>query len=280
MTLGATNATLETASAIAPLVGKVALVTGGTAGIGQSTCVALAKAGAYVYVTGRAVDPERPDLYGGAKGGSETVHQINEIGGKGIFVKLDVTIEDDWIAMAKIIKKEHGKLDLLLNNAGRGRRKPIEQLTTVELWDQIDLNIGGAFLGMTHCWSLLAKAKGVVMNMNSTAGQGGGVNSTLYGSSKGGMGGLTKSAAIDAKAAGIRVISVHPGSTWTPGMQFISKVTEQEYRDNMARERGGTPLGYPAYPLDVAAAVIYLASDAARHINGIEINIDGGASAR
>jgi NAD(P)-dependent dehydrogenase (short-subunit alcohol dehydrogenase family) len=133
---------------------------------------------------------------------------------------------------------------------------------------------------MTYFWDLLAKAKGVVMNMNSTAGQGGGVNSTLYGSSKGGMGGLTKSAALAARDRGIRVIGIHPGSTWTPGMQFISKVTEEEYRENMRRERGGTPLGYPAYPYDVAAAVVFLASDAARHIHGIEFNIDGGASAR
>jgi NAD(P)-dependent dehydrogenase (short-subunit alcohol dehydrogenase family) len=280
MTTDAKNATLDTAAAIAPLAGKVALVTGGTAGIGQGCCVALAKAGAYVYVTGRQVDPERPDTYGGAKGGSETVRQIEEVGGKGIFAKLDVTVEDDWKHMAGVIEKEHGRLDLLLNNAGRGRRGPIETLGVEQVMDQITLNIGGAFLGMTTFWELLAKSKGVVMNMNSTAGQGGGVNSTLYGSSKGGMAGLTKAAALAARERGIRVISIHPGSTWTPGMQFISKVTEEEYRANMSRERGGTPIGYPAYPYDVAAAVVFLASDAARHIHGLEFNIDGGASAR
>ena len=274
------NATEATAAATGILAGKVALVTGGTAGIGQGCCVALAKAGAFVYVTGRQVDPERPDLCGGAKGGSETVNMLTKAGGKGIFHVLDVTNEDHWKEIASVIEKEHGKLDLLLNNAGRGRRGPMDTLGAKEIMDQITLNVDGPMMGTLHCLKLLEKAKGVVMNMNSTAGQGGGANSSVYSSSKGAQLGLSRASAIDLRKYGVRVYSIHPGSTWTPGMQFISKVTEEEYLENMKRERGGTPLGYPAYPLDVAANVVFLASDAARHVNGIEFNIDGGASAR
>jgi len=275
------NATEATASATGILTGKVALVTGGTAGIGAGCCVALARAGAFVYVTGRQVDPERPDVYGGAKGGSETVANLTKAGGKGIFHVLDVTIEDHWKEMARVIAKEHGKLDLLLNNAGRGRRGPMENLGAKEILDQITLNVDGPMMGTLHCLDILKKSKHpVVMNMNSTAGQGGGANSTVYSSSKGAQLGLSRASAIDMRKHGIRVLSIHPGSTWTPGMQFVSKVTHEEYLANMKGERGGTPLGYPAYPLDVAANIVYLASDAARSVNGIEFNIDGGASAR
>lgn len=275
------NATEDTASATGNLAGKVVLVTGGTAGIGQGCSVALAKAGAYVYVTGRAVDPERPDVYGGAKGGSETVNQLTKAGGKGIFHVLDVTLEDHWKEMARVIEKDHGKLDILLNNAGRGRRGPMENLGAKEILDQITLNVDGPMMGTLHCLDILKKAKNpVVFNMNSTAGQGGGANSTVYSSSKGAQLGLTRSTALAMRKHGIRVYSIHPGSTWTPGMQFVSKVTHEEYLANMKQERGGTPLGYPAYPLDVAANIVFLSSDAARGINGIEFNIDGGASAR
>jgi NAD(P)-dependent dehydrogenase (short-subunit alcohol dehydrogenase family) len=271
------NATLQTAGAIASLNGKVALVTGGTAGIGQGTCIALAKAGAFVYVTGRAVDPERADVYGGAKGGSETVRQIEEAGGKGVFLKLDVTVEDDWKSAAAVVEKEHGRLDLLMNNAGRGRRRPIEELTLAEQMDQIRLNIEGAFLGMTAFWKLLDKTNGVIVNVDG--GSRGAVTGTAYQASKAAMRGLSMAAAHDGRPLGIRVISLHPGATWTPGLAYMYKTDEQEFLDNLEKTRT-TPLGYPAYPLDIGAAVVFLASDSARRISNIEMWIDGGSSAR
>lgn len=274
---GEKNATLETASAMASLKGKVALVTGSTAGIGQGVCIALAKAGAFVYVSGRQVDPERADVYGGAKGGSETVRQIEAAGGTGVFVKLDVTSEDDWKNVAAQIEREHGRLDLLMNNAGRGRRALIEKLTLEEQMDQIRLNIDGAFMGMTVFWKLLGRSNGLIVNVDG--GGRGAVTGTAYQASKAAMRGLSMAAAHAGRPLGIRVISLHPGATWTDGLAYMYKTDEQEFLDNLEKTRT-TPLGYPAYPLDIGASVVFLASDAARAINNVEVWIDGGSSAR
>ena len=262
------NATPEEAGSLANLSGKVALVTGATSGIGEGVALALAFAGAYVIATGR--DEKR---------GLETVRQIEAGKGKGHFDKLDVTVEDDWKRVVADIQKRFGRLDILVNNAGRGVRGPIETIPMEGHWFEIHLNIEGAFLGMTYAWPIMKKnGGGVVFNMNSTAGQRGGSGSICYGGSKGGMLGLTKSAAAAGRKDGIRVISIHPGNTWSPGMQALVEVSEDEF---FSKDRNRSiPAGMPARAADVAVPIVFLASDAARHITGIEFNIDGGQSAR
>ncbi len=259
------NATVEQAGSVASLDGKIVLVTGATStfGIGRISARAMAMAGAYVYVTGR--DPIK---------GAETVAEIEVEGGKASFLKLDVTIEAEWAQAMESVRQQFGRLDILVNNAGNAFYVPIEEMPLDDLWYMIRLNIEGAFLGTTYAWPLMQDAGGVVLDINSVAGQRGSVGGTSYRSSKGALLGLSRAAAIDGRRHGIRVISIHPGGTWTPGMERVRG--REEY------ERGvrNTPLGRGAESADIAAAVVYLASDAAQHINGIEYNIDGGSSAR
>lgn len=273
------NATLQEAGGVASLKGKVALVTGGTSGIGQGCCVALAIAGAYVIVTGRAKDKEREGV-GGEAGGNETVKQIKAAGGDGHFDVLDVTVEDDWKRVLDDVRKRFGKLNILLNNAGRSVRGGLQQATLDDVEWEIRINIEGAMMGTNLAWSLLSKEGGVVMYTNSTGGLHGSKDSFAYPASKAGMLGLAMAAAEDGKKVGIRSISLHPGGTWSPGTAWVGKwKSEEEYLDSI-RKSANIPLLAPAYPSDIGSAVVYLSSDAARHITGIQFMIDGGGSAR
>ena len=264
------NATVELAASAAPLEGKVALVTGATStfGIGRVTADAMALAGAYVFVTSR--DPDK---------GADVVAEIKQRGGDASFLRIDVTVEADWIAAMDAVRQQFGRLDILVNNAGNAISGFLEDLPLDTVRYLATLNIAGAFMGTTHAWPLLKAAGGVVLDINSTAGQSGGPGGTAYQSSKGGLLGLSMAAAVDGQRHGVRVISIHPGSTWTPGMERVRQMTREEYDRNIA-EQGRIPLGYTAESADVASALVYLASNAARHITGIEYNIDGGTRAR
>lgn len=279
------NATVEQAGGVASLKGKIALITGGESGIGQASAVAMARAGATVISTGRSdlggsLSAKGAGLLKGraAEQGSETVRQIEEIGGKAGYMKLDVTVEDDWKSVVARIGEKHGGLDILINNAGNVGGGALADMDIDTVWYLVHLNIEGAFLGMTHAWPLLKKSRGVVINMNSGAGLRGAAANFAYPSSKGGMYGLSKGAAVDGRRDGVRVISMHPGLTFTTGLVRARGGTEEDYR-KQARD-STVPLKRLAYPADVAVAVAYLASDAARHISGIEFNVDGGSSAR
>jgi NAD(P)-dependent dehydrogenase (short-subunit alcohol dehydrogenase family) len=259
------NATVEQAGDVASLEGKVALVTGATStfGIGRISARAMAMAGAYVYVTGR--DPVR---------GAETVAEIEADGGKTAFLKLDVTVEEDWVQAMEAVRQRFGRLDILVNNAGNVAFALIEDMALDAVWYMVHLNIEGAFLGTSYAWPLMQDSGGVILDINSSAGQSGSVGGTAYPSSKGGLLGLSRAAAADGRRHGIRVISIHPGFTWTPGMERVFG------REGYDQGVLNIPLGVGAESTDIAAAVVYLASDEARHITGIEYNIDGGSSAR
>lgn len=277
------NASVEAAGGVATLKGKIVLITGGESGIGQACAIAMARAGATIIVTGRSdqggsISARGAGLLKGraAEKGSETVRLIEEIGGKADYMKLDVTVEDDWKRVVSDVEKGHGRLDVLVNNAGNVGGDDLSTTDMDTVMYVYHLNIEGAFLGMTHFWPLLKKSRGVIFNMNSTAGIHGSAGGFAYPASKGGMLGITRAAAVDGRPHGIRAISVHPGSTWTPGMQRARSIDEEEF----LKRSVSIPLKRPAYPADIAVAVVYLASDAARHISGIQVNIDGGGIAR
>ncbi len=117
-------------------------------------------AGAYVFVTGR--DPKK---------GAETVADIRSSGGETSYLKLDVTVEADWIAAMEKVRRQFGRLDCLVNNAGNTTSSPIEEMPLDTVWYMVHLNIKGAFMGTTHAWPLLKEAGGVVLDINSGAGQ-------------------------------------------------------------------------------------------------------------
>ncbi len=246
------------------------LITGATStfGIGRISARAMAMAGAYVYVTGR--DPQT---------GAETIAEIEAEGGKTSFLRLDVTIEEDWVQAMDAVRRQFGHLDILVNNAGNTTNASIEEMPLDTVWYMAHLNIEGAFIGTTYAWPLMQDSGGVILDINSTAGQHGSPGGTAYQSSKGGLLGLTRAAAADGRRHSIRAISIHPGSTWTSGMERVRGVTKEEYDRNI-KESGRIPLGRSAESADIAAAIIFLASDDAKHITGIEYTIAGGSSAR
>ena len=187
-----------------------------------------------------------------------------------------MTVEAEWAEAMAAVGERFGRLDILVNNAGNLVIEPIEEMSIETVWYLIHLNLEGGFLGMTYALPLMKDKGGVFLNMGSQNGAPGG---TAYQASKGCMMGLSRAAGADVRRHGIRALTFHPGSTWTQGMQRVSGFTKEEYNRNIA-ESGRIPLGRGAESADVAAAVVFLASDDARHINGIEYNIDGGSSAR
>jgi len=262
------NATPEQAGGVAALAGKTAVVTGATSGIGRGCALALARAGAFVFVTGR--NTER---------GAESVSQISAAGGQAEFQSLDVTAEADWLRVMAAVKARFGRLDILVNNAGDVGFSPLEQTPLEKLNQYARINMEGPFLGMTTAWPLMKRRGGAIINIVSTAGQGGLPMAVAYTGSKGGLTGLTKAAAADGRSHGIRVNSIHPGAIWTEGLAAMMKDTLEGYTAKMKQSRT-TPIGRPGLPADVGAVVVFLASDGARHITGVEFNIDGGLGAR
>ncbi len=245
--------------------GKVALVSGGSRGIGAATARLLAAEGASV-VIGDVLEEE----------GVETAADINESGGQATFVALDVTSESDWSRAVEAAVTTYGKLDVVVNNAGISGRTTVEE-TTGEIWDRVmDVNAKGVFLGMKAAIpALRANGGGSVINISSIYGLIGSETSTAYHSSKGAVRLLTKSAAIQYAKEGIRVNSVHPGFVDTPmTARFHAEPEVREARVNR------TPLGRLGTPEDIAAGILYLASEESSFVTGSELVIDGGFTAQ
>ncbi|HEY7718482.1 MAG TPA: glucose 1-dehydrogenase [Pedococcus sp.] len=247
------------------LQGRVALVTGAASGIGRATAIRLAQEGAAVVVTDIQVEA-----------GEATVASLHEAGAKAAFVRHDVTSEQDWEAAVAAAVGEFGGLDVLVNNAGMGDIKPLEE-TTLEEWQRtVDIDQTGVFLGMKAAAAALkASGRGSVVNISSIFGTSGGFGtSPAYHAAKGAVRTLTKNVALHWATEGVRVNSIHPGFIETP---ILEPTKGTEYWDTMTAL---TPMGHLGRPEDIAAGVAYLASDDAAFVTGLELYIDGGYIAR
>jgi NAD(P)-dependent dehydrogenase (short-subunit alcohol dehydrogenase family) len=182
--------------------GKVAMVTGGGAGIGRACCLRLAEEGARVAVTD--ISEER---------GDETVGQIEDKGGDGIFLRHDVTREDQWESVVGRAREAYGGVDVLVNNAGLYLTKPLTE-TTVEEWNNLmAVNVTGVFLGMKHAApSMAERGGGSIVNMSSAAGLMGVAGHVLYGATKGAVRIMTKDAAMELAASQVRVTRCIPAT--------------------------------------------------------------------
>ncbi len=258
---------------MADLTGRVALVTGGARGIGAATARALADAGAKVVIT---------DI----GDGSETASAIG-----GAYVRHDVTSEDDWIAAVKFAQKTFGGLDILVNNAGVFWMKPIVDTSLEDFRKMQQVNVEGVFLGLKHSIpAIAARAQqwdggGSIVNLSSVAGLVGSPLTLAYNASKGAVRLMTKAAAMECARGGlkIRVNSVHPGVIETAmAHQVIGGFAAAAGEgDNSARERMTAlhPLGRLGRDIDVANAILFLASDGAAFMTGSEVVVDGGLTA-
>lgn len=239
---------------------KVAVVTGAGSGVGKAVAEMLAAEGAKVVCT---------DI----SGQQDAV--AKEIGDDAIGIHADVCSEDDIKAMIAAAETKFGRLDILVNNAGfGGGLTPLHEQTT-ERWDQIHaVNIRGVFLGMKHgIMSMLRTGGGTIVNVTSSSGVVGRKHHSVYGAAKAGVNQMTKAAALDYAKLGIRVNAVVPSSVWT-GLVPMSKEFP-EPPPGVGRP-AGIPMDRWGLPREIAAGVLFLASDDASFVTGVLLPVDGG----
>ncbi len=243
------------------LFGKVALISGSTSGMGAEEAKLFAKEGAKVVVTG--ISKEQ---------GGKVVDEINSRGGESLFIKLDVSSEDDWISAIRGAQKAFGKLNILINNAGIIERYALND-TTVLSWKRVmEINSMGVFLGCkTAMPALMKSGKGSIVNIASISGMVG-VGYPAYNASKGAIRAFTKILAVEYAQMGIRVNCINPGSIETPMFDTAGK-------DVAAQRVTRIPMGRVGQPSDVAFGALFLASDESSFITGTELVIDGGLTA-
>lgn len=247
---------------------KVALITGGTSGIGEASAVLFAKEEARVAIAGR--DEER---------GSAVVARIEKEGGQAIFIRADVRHSDECRDAVEKVLATFGKLNILFNNAGVLYSHTALDCTEEE-WDlQIDINLKGTFLMSKFALpSMIAQGSGVIINNSSGWGLVGGDKAVAYCASKGGVVLLTKAMAIDHGRQGIRVNCICPGDVDTPMLPGDAKMRGQAWEDYLAT-CANRPMGRYAAPDEIARAVLFLASDESSFVTGTTLTVDGGGTA-
>lgn len=245
------------------LRGKVALISGGARGQGAVEGKLFAREGAKV-VLGDVLEAE----------GMRTAEEIRAQGGSAMFVRLDVTREEDWQRAVDTAVSSYGKLDILVNNAGILQMEGVEDITPA-VWDRVmAVNQTGVWLGMKAVAPAMRKAGGGSMvNISSISGMIGTGMQTAYQASKGAVRIMTKTAAIQYAKEGIRVNSVHPGPIDTPMTAGLDREVWQGFLNAVPLKRAGTAE-------DVAFGVLYLASDESSFVIGSELVIDGGYTAQ
>jgi NAD(P)-dependent dehydrogenase (short-subunit alcohol dehydrogenase family) len=248
--------------------GKVTLVTGGNVGIGQAAAFALAREGAKVVVANRSI-----------AGGQETVRRITDAGGEACFIQTDVSQASDVEHLVAGTVAQYGRLDGAFHNAGyEGMRQPIAELPEDEWQRVLSVSLTGVWLCMKYVIrQMLTQGSGAIVNMSSVVGHTGrpGLCPALVASHHGVLG-LTRQAALEYAQAGIRVNAVCPSVTDTPRLSRVHG-DNPAMRAQMAARH---PLGRITQPEDVAAAVVWLCSDAASFVTGHSLVIDGGVLAQ
>lgn len=233
--------------------GKVAIVTGAASGIGYATAAALAAEGAVVY----GADITVPN--------GEKADQAIQ------WRRLDVAEEDAWKAITEEVLQDHGRIDVLVNNAGLVGS--YDSITDIDIqdWNRIiSVNQTGVFLGMRSVApSMLSRGYGAIVNVSSIWGLVGAAGVAAYQASKGAVTVMTKNASATWAAQGIRVNSVHPGLITTP----LTENQDQAISDDLIAK---TPMHRAGRASEVADAIVYLASDRASYITGAQLVVDGG----
>ena len=250
------------------LEGKVALITGGTSGIGSATAVRFAREGAAVAITGRNFER-----------GEKIVLSIIEHGGEALFIRSDVRFGDECRRAVEKTLKRFNKIDVLFNNAGVFHPKTIPECTEEE-WDEtIDASLKGAFLMSKFVLpSMIERGRGSIIHTSSGWGIQGGHKAAAYCAAKGGLVVMAKAMAIDHGPDGIRVNCVCPGDVDTPMLYDDADKRGMSW-EAYAAEASDRPLGRIGSVQEIAEAVLFLASDESSFVTGTALVVDGGGVA-
>jgi NAD(P)-dependent dehydrogenase (short-subunit alcohol dehydrogenase family) len=243
--------------------GRVALVTGGTSGIGRATALAFAAAGASVAITARHEQEAQP-----------TCAAIEVAGGRAMFIRADVRSEADVASTVQQIVARWGRLDFAVNNAGAGGELAPFERCDQQVWDDVmATNARGTWLCMRHeIPAMLQRGAGAIVNMCSIYGAAGKAAHHAYVASKHAMLGMTRSVALEYAARGIRVNALCPGVTRTAGIEQ-AEAAFPELVQSLVREH---PMQRMATTAEVAAAALYLCSEESGFVTGAPLFVDGG----
>ena len=250
------------------LADKVALVTGGTSGIGQATALLFAKEGARIAITGR-----------NESRGKEVVKKITEAGGEAVFMKADVRNSEECRQTVEKTLQAFGRIDILFNNAGVYYHNTVVDCTEEE-WDlTLDINLKGTYLMSKFVLpTMIAQGSGVIINNSSGWGLVGGNEAAAYCASKGGVVLLTKAMAIDHSSQGVRINCVCPGDVDTPMLTEDARQRGQPWKEYLVNA-SHRPLGRIGKPEEIAKAALFLASEDSSFITGAVLAVDGGGTA-
>ena len=251
---------------MAELEGKVAVITGGASGIGEASVRLFVEEGAKVVIAD--MQRERGESLAAA------------LGDAAVFVACEVRQEDQVKATVDAAVAKWGRLDCMFNNAGFGGALGLYEEIPAEDFDMtFDVLVKGVFLGMKHAARVMVPQKsGSILSLSSTAGVIGGLGPHAYTAAKHGVVGLTKSVSSELAGHGIRVNAVAPGNTVT-AMTSSAITGDPDAEDEAAATiKEGSPLGIAGFPIDIANALLYLASEEARYISGHTLVVDGGGT--
>lgn len=243
------------------LKGKVALVTGGNSGIGFGAAKCLIEAGAFVYITGRKK--------------LQLENALLQLGGNACALQADVTIKTEMEQVASIIKSEKGSLDIVFANAGGGKPLPLEE-TTEDFFDKtFAVNVKGVLFTVQTMLPILKEGSSIILNASITADMGL-PGFGIYAATKAAVRSLARSWTTDLKNRKIRVNAVSPGVVPTEGYMTDQGMTEQQVKEYTDRVSHEIPVGRVGTSEEIGNAVVFLASDAASFITGVELTVDGG----
>jgi 3-oxoacyl-[acyl-carrier protein] reductase len=246
------------------LTGEVAIVTGASKGIGAAIAKDLAKAGAAVVVN-----------YASSKEGADKViAAITDSGGKAVAVQGDVSVQSDVSRLFGTAVSTFGSVDILVNNAGVYSFQSVEDITVEEFQRQYNTNVLGPILATQQAVKCFSASGGSIINISSVASRSPHPGAALYASTKGALDTLTKALAKELGPKNIRVNTIAPGATDTEGARGLG-LTEGDFAKSVIEK---TPMGRFGQPEDIAPAVTFLASDAAKWVTGELINVSGGLS--
>jgi len=243
----------------------VVLITGALTGIGRATAFAFARSGARLVVSGRR-----------ATEGAALEAELREAGAEAHFVLADVRRDEEVRNLVDQTVARYGRLDVAVNNAGtEGRPGPVVEQTADSYADTFDTNVLGTLLSLKHELRVMTAQKaGSIVNISSTYGHEGAAFASVYAGSKHAVEGITKSAALEVASTGVRVNAVAPGPTDTGMLDRFTSTAE-----NKAALAATVPLARIGKPDDIAAAVLYLATDGAAFVTGQILTVDGGKTA-